>query len=132
MNNQGLSLWIASGFRSYATQSQLFQQYVDAHGVAEAETFSARAGHSEHQSGLAMDVNSISDSFAYTNEGIWLHNNAWRHGFILRYPRNKQGVTGYIYEPWHFRYVGYDLARKLYNNGSWLTVEEYFGIPSHY
>ena len=65
-------------------------------------------------------------------EAIWLKNNCWKYGFILRYPKGKDDITGYIYEPWHLRYVGKELAKKVYNNGNWLTLEEYFGITSKY
>ena len=128
----GLSIYIVSGFRSYDYQRSLYNNYVSRDGVAEADTYSARAGHSEHQSGLAADLNSVSDSFAGTPEGIWLDRNAYQYGFILRYPQGKTNETGYIYEPWHFRYVGTELAEKLYNGGDWITMEDYFGITSIY
>ncbi len=128
----GIKLWIQSGFRSYATQEKLFNSYVKKDGVAKAETYSARPGNSEHQSGLAFDVNIINDNFIGTPEAIWLEKNCYKYGFILRYPQGKTNETGYKYEPWHFRYVGKELAEKLYNNGSWLTMEDYFGITSEY
>ena len=110
----------------------LYNNYVNRDGVVAADTYSARAGHSEHQSGLAFDVNTINDSFANTEEGKWLNDNCYKYGFILRYPNGKSDETGYQYEPWHFRYVGVELAEKLYNNGNWITVEDYFGITSRY
>lgn len=110
----------------------IYNNYVRQDGQREADTYSARAGHSEHQSGLAFDVNIINSSFANTNEARWLAANCYRYGFILRYPEGKTKETGYMYEPWHFRYVGIDLATKLYNNGNWLTMEDYFGITSEY
>ena len=128
----GLNIYIVSGFRSYNTQKNLYNRYVDRDGVAEADTYSARAGYSEHQSGLAADLNSVSNSFAGTREAIWLSNNCYKYGFILRYPLGKTNETGYIYEPWHFRYVGTELAEKLYNGGDWITMEDYFGISSEY
>ena len=128
----GLNIFIASGFRSYTTQKNLYNKYVNRDGVAAADTYSARAGHSEHQSGLAADLNSVSDGFANTPEGIWLNNNSYKYGFILRYPQGKSDETGYKYEPWHFRYVGTELAEKLYNGGDWITMEDYFGITSIY
>lgn len=127
-----LCLYIQSGFRSYWTQSSLYQSYCNKDGQALADTYSARPGHSEHQSGLAFDLNSVDDSFAYTPEGQWVNNNCYKYGFILRYPQTKQGITGYKYEPWHLRFVGKELAEKLYNNGDWITLEEYFGIDSQY
>jgi D-alanyl-D-alanine carboxypeptidase len=100
--------------------------------MAQADTYSARPGHSEHQTGLCFDLNSIDDSFAYTNEGKWVNNNAHLYGFIIRYPKGKESITGYQYESWHLRYVGKDLANKLYNDGNWLTMEEYYGLSSKY
>ena len=128
----GLNIYISSGFRSYSYQKNLYNSYVNRDGVVAADTYSARAGHSEHQSGLAFDVNTINDSFANTEEGKWLNDNCYKYGFILRYPNGKSDETGYQYEPWHFRYVGVELAEKLYNNGNWITVEDYFGITSRY
>lgn len=128
----GLNIYISSGFRSYSYQKTLYNNYVNRDGVTVADTYSARAGHSEHQSGLAFDVNTINDSFANTEEGKWLNDNCYKYGFILRYPNGKSDETGYQYEPWHFRYVGVELAEKLYNNGNWITVEDYFGITSRY
>ena len=131
-NKQGLHLWIASGYRSYYDQKYIYNNYVKNDGQKIADTYSARAGHSEHQSGLAFDLNTISDSFAFTNEGKWVNDNCYKYGLIIRYPKGKDNITGYMYEPWHLRYVGVELATKLYNNGSWSTVEEYFGIDSKY
>ena len=128
----GLNIYISSGFRLYSYQKTLYNNYVNRDGVVAADTYSARAGHSEHQSGLAFDVNTINDSFANTEEGKWLNDNCYKYGFILRYPNGKSDETGYQYEPWHFRYVGVELAEKLYNSGNWITVEDYFGITSRY
>ena len=128
----GLNIWIASGYRSYNTQKYLYNNYVARDGVIAADTYSARAGHSEHQTGLAFDLNSVSASFGNTDEGIWIKDNCYLYGFIIRYPKGKEKITGYMYEPWHLRYVGKELAEKLYNNGDWLTLEEYFGITSEY
>ena len=128
----GLNIFIASGFRSYDIQTTLYNNYVARDGKTEADTYSARPGHSEHQSGLAFDLNLVDESFENTNEGKWLNSNAYRFGFILRYPKGKTNETGYIYESWHYRYVGEELATKLYNNGDWITLEKYFGITSEY
>jgi len=130
--NLGLSIWIASGYRSYNTQNYLYNNYVARDGVAAADTYSARPGHSEHQTGLAFDLNSVNSSFAYTDEGKWIKDNCYLYGFIIRYPEGSENITGYMYEPWHLRYVGKELAEKIYNNGNWLTLEEYFGITSVY
>lgn len=124
--NEGVSLWIVSGFRSYTTQSGLYSRYVSVYGQASADTFSARPGHSEHQIGLAFDLNSINDNFGNTKEGIWLAQNCHKFGFIIRYPKGKQAITGYKYEPWHVRYLGTDVATKVFNSG--LCLEEYLGI----
>lgn len=131
-STNGLSLWIASGYRSYSYQNGLYQSYVNRNGQSAADTYSARPGHSEHQSGLAFDLNTVSDSFANTKEGIWVNENCYKYGFIIRYPKDKDDETGYKYEPWHLRYVGIDLAAKLYNGGDWITMEDYFGITSAY
>lgn len=128
----GLNLWIQSGYRSYDRQNTIYNNYVNSDGRDNADTYSARPGHSEHQTGLAFDLNTIDDSFAYTDEGKWVNDNCYRYGFILRYPKGKNSITGYIYESWHLRYVGVELAEKLYNNGDWLTLEEYYGISSSY
>ena len=128
----GLNIYISSGFRSYSYQNSLYNSYVRRDGAKKADTYSARAGHSEHQSGLAFDVNIISDAFIGTPEAIWLADNCYEYGFILRYPQGKSDETGYKYEPWHFRYVGTELAQILYNDGDWITMEDYFGITSEY
>ena len=128
----GLNLWIASGYRSYWTQNTLYNNYVAADGKEEADTYSARPGYSEHQTGLAFDLNSVESSFANTDEGKWVKDNCYRYGLIIRYPKGKENITGYMYEPWHLRYVGVELATKLYNNGDWITLEEYFGVDSKY
>lgn len=128
----GLNIWIQSGYRSYELQETLYNNYVNRDGKLAADTYSARPGYSEHQTGLAFDLNSISDEFQYTNEGKWVNENAWKYGFILRYPKSKESITGYKYESWHLRYVGKDLASKLYNNGDWITLEEHFNLTSQY
>lgn len=128
----GLNLYISSGFRSYSLQNTIYNNYVNMDGKVNADTYSARAGHSEHQTGLAFDLNSINSSFADTQEGKWVNDNAYKYGFIIRYPKGKESITGYMYEPWHLRYVGTNLATKLYNSGNWISLEEYYGIDSKY
>lgn len=128
----GLNIYISSGYRSYSYQERLYNNYSAVDGIEGADTYSARAGHSEHQTGLCFDLNEIDDSFANTDEGIWVDENAYLYGFIIRYPKGKEKITGYQYESWHLRYVGVDLATKLYNNGNWLTLEEYYGLTSSY
>lgn len=128
----GLNIYISSGYRSYSYQERLYNNYSAVDGMEEADTYSARAGHSEHQTGLCFDLNEIENSFANTDEGKWVNDNAWFYGFIIRYPKGKESITGYQYESWHLRYVGKDLAEKLYNAGNWVTMEEYYGISSSY
>ena len=101
-------------------------------GKENADRYSARAGYSEHQTGLAIDVNTIDMSFDNTSESVWLRENAYKYGFIIRYPKGKEEITGYMYEPWHIRYVGKELSNKLYKDGSYITLEEYYGINSKY
>ena len=129
-SKEGLSIWNASGFRSYELQESLYNRYSDRDGKEAADRYSARPGHSEHQSGLAIDLNEITSSFKDTAEGKWVAANCHKYGFILRYPQGKEAQTGYMYEPWHIRYVGVDTATKIYNSG--LCLEEYFGITSAY
>ncbi len=128
----GIKLSIVSGFRSYNYQVDLYNRYVKNEGKQQADSHSARPGHSEHQAGLAMDINSLSQTFDQTAEFAWLQANAWKYGFIMRYPKDSTGSTGYIYEPWHYRYVGEQWAEVFYNGGDWITVEDYFGITSRY
>ncbi len=127
---EGRSLAICSGFRSYSTQQALYQKYVNRDGKAAADRYSARAGHSEHQTGLAFDINKASSSFTSTPEAKWLAENCWKYGFILRYPEGKENITGYMYESWHVRYLGKEIAKAVYESG--LTLEEYLGITSRY
>ena len=128
--NEGIKLEIISGFRSYEKQQQTYQSWVNTYGREYADTISARPGYSEHQSGLAMDLNSLKFAFADTKEGKWLAENCWKYGFIIRYPEDKEDVTGYKYEPWHIRYLGKETAKKVYESG--LCLEEYLGIDSEY
>lgn len=128
--NQGLDIYLSSGFRSYETQARIYGSYVDSYGKESADTFSARPGYSEHQTGLAIDVNTIDDSFAGTPEAEWLAKHAHEYGFIIRYPKGKESITGYKYEPWHIRYLGVEKATEVYNSG--LTLEEFLGIDSEY
>lgn len=123
-------LYARSGYRSYNTQESLYGAYAESKGQAAADKFSARPGQSEHQSGLAIDITceamnyQLDDTFFNTEEGKWVAENAHRFGFIIRYPKGKEEITGYQYEPWHLRYVGNILAKEVYESG--LTLEEYF------
>lgn len=126
----GFDLYARSGYRSYNTQVSLYSSYVANHGQAAADTFSAKPGQSEHQTGLSMDITceamnfQLDDTFGETEEGKWISENAHNYGFIIRYPKGKEDITGYMYEPWHIRYLGVELATDVYESG--LTLEEYF------
>ena len=125
-----IGLFICSGFRSYQEQETVYNGYAANRGTEEADKVSSRPGHSEHQSGLAMDVNTTDFSFEGTPEAIWIEQHCADYGFIIRFPKGKEDITGYEYEPWHIRYVGKELAHTLMDNG--LCLEEYFGITSKY
>lgn len=125
-----ITLWIASGYRSYETQKNLYNDYVKEDGKEKADTYSARPGYSEHQTGLAMDLNIVDSSFEGTPEAKWIEKNCYKYGFIIRYPKGKENITGYKYEPWHIRYLGKENAKKVYDSG--LTLEEYLQIDSKY
>lgn len=128
--NDGIELCAASGYRSYSRQKSLFDAEVNHVGENRAEQAVAYPGSSEHQTGLAMDIAGrstnlkLTESFASTKEGKWLAKNAYRYGFILRYPEGEKNLTHYEYEPWHYRYVGVKAATTIYNH-NW-TLEEYF------
>lgn len=131
---QGVTLVLTSGYRSETEQKQVYGYYVEQKGQAAADTDSARPGYSEHQTGLAVDVGRSDKKcqteacFGDTPEGKWVIANAAKHGFVLRYLRDKDAVTGYTYEPWHLRYMGKDLAGQISATGK--TVEEFFGLPA--
>ncbi|SDK76629.1 M15 family metallopeptidase [Lacicoccus qingdaonensis] len=126
---EDIYLHARSGYRSYGTQEIQYGSFVETHGEEAASRFSAPPGASEHQTGLAMDVTSESvgyellESFGETAEGGWVKNNAHVYGFIIRYHEGKEDITGYMYEPWHLRYVGKELAHDIKESG--LTYEEY-------
>ncbi|CAH2215377.1 D-alanyl-D-alanine carboxypeptidase family protein [Tepidibacter aestuarii] len=126
----GINLYATSGYRSYDRQKSIFDSNSKKYGIEKANQFSARPGESEHQTGLAMDVTSpsvnyrLTQIFGETKEGIWLKENAAQFGFIIRYPKGKEGITGYQYEPWHLRYVGDEVAKEITNQN--ITLEEYF------
>ncbi|WP_426427617.1 M15 family metallopeptidase [Staphylococcus equorum] len=129
---QDFQLILISGFRSYFKQLRLFYIYANRDGLKKAKTYSAKPGYSEHQTGLAFDVaspgldESIKEQFQYTKESKWLQDNAHNYGFIIRYPKGKEHITGFMYEPWHLRYLGKEDAIKIKNQN--LTVEEYFNL----
>lgn len=119
----GYKLMIGSGYRSADLQATYFNSLARSVGEYIANQSIARPGQSEHQTGLAIDISTVTmqcyldDCFANTGDGLWLADNSYKFGFILRYPKNKESITGYRYEPWHFRYVGVDLATALYESG---------------
>lgn len=124
----GLRIYASSAYRPYEHQQSLYDRYVARDGVENADRFSARPGFSEHQTGLAIDLSAVSDGditkFEDTDEFIWTSQNAQETGWILRYPSGKEQITGYTYEPWHYRYVGVDIAKKVVASG--LTYDEYY------
>jgi len=127
-------MMVQNAFRSYDTQVWVYAGHVERLGQARADIGSARPGHSEHQTGLSADIMpsngqcAVTECFADTSQGVWLAENAWRFGFHLRYPQGKTDVTGYAFEPWHYRYVGVALSTELHLQGI-LTLEEFFGLP---
>lgn len=129
----GVSLVFGSGYRSYNLQKQFYDSYVAKDGQAKADTYSARPGYSEHQTGLALDFTSpdrkchLEICWENSPEGQWVAANAHMYGFIMRYTSDKQEVTGYQYEPWHFRYVGRELAAEMHKQNV-TTLEEFFGV----
>jgi len=126
---------IQSSYRSYSTQVAVYNGWVRSLGQAQADRQSARAGFSEHQTGLAVDIStvplicSLAACFGTTPQGEWLAANAYRFGYLLRYPADKTPITGYEYEPWHFRYIGIPLATEMHKEGV-ETLEEFFGLPA--
>ena len=127
---EDLNLYIGSDFRDYAYQVKIYNNYNDLYGWEMADTFSARPGYSEHQTGLTIDCNTIDDAFGDTPEAAWLAQHCADYGFIIRFPQGKEDVTGYQYEPWHIRYVGVDIAKEIQKYD--LTLEEYLGVDSVY
>lgn len=130
---EGFSPMFSSGYRSYGYQVNLYGSYVKSQGQLEADKQSARPGYSEHQTGLAFDICNAGDcrleqEFESTPLGQWIANNAHKYGFTVRYRKDKDQITGYMYEPWHLRYVGIETATKLYEKN--LTLEEYFNLPA--
>lgn len=128
----GIRLVLGSGYRSQQVQESIYNRYAAADGREAADRYSARPGHSEHQTGLAADIsdengeNYLEESFDETPEGRWLFDHAHEYGFILRYPQGKEHITGYMYEPWHYRYVGRENAGMIHESA--LTLEEYCGV----
>jgi D-alanyl-D-alanine carboxypeptidase len=129
----GVNIIPISGYRSFSQQASLYNSYVSQYGQATADTLAARAGYSEHQTGLAMDIGNASGTcalqacFANTPAGQWAAKNCRDYGFIIRYPAGAEATTGYTYEPWHLRYVGKNVALDM---SSTETLEDYFGLEA--
>lgn len=134
-SNGGIKLMLVSGYRSFVTQQSVYNGYVSSQGKVYANATSAQPGHSEHQTGLAVDLGGISGKcqleacFGDTAEGKWLAANVYKYGFIIRYQKDKTNLTGYTYEPWHVRYVGVDLAAQINNTGQ--TLEQFFNLLAY-
>lgn len=131
-SKEGIYLNAFSTYRSYWSQNRLYENYVSNYGQDPTDTFSAKPGFSEHQTGLAFDIGGVDrslwaeENFKYTAEAEWLKNNCTKYGFILRYPEGKEWKTGYMHESWHFRYVGVEHSKNFENSD--LTLEEYLGL----
>ena len=131
----GEGTFVFSSYRSYARQAELYAGYVARYGQAEADTTSARPGHSEHQTGLAVDVSGtggrcrLDVCFGDTAAGRWIAAHAWEHSFVVRYPRAMEHITGYEWEPWHLRYVGPEVSTAMHKAGV-ATLEEFFGAEA--
>ncbi len=125
----GYEIVVTTAYRDYQFQNNLYSRYVKTYGQEEADRFSARPGTSEHQTGLAADVSSpsvqyqLTEDYIDTAEGRWLAENCHKYGFIIRYPKGKEHITGYLYEPWHIRYLGVDIATEIFQRE--LTLEEF-------
>lgn len=133
-NADGVYPVVTTAYRSEEFQTELYNGYVERDGQEAADTYSSRPGYSDHQTGLAADISceangyNLNQEFENTAEGQWLAQHAHEYGFVMRYPNGKEEVTGYTYEPWHFRYIGVEEATNLYNSDPNMTMEEYYGI----
>jgi D-alanyl-D-alanine carboxypeptidase len=131
----GKAMQSQSAYRSYSAQKSVYAGWVSSLGKKGADLTSARPGYSEHQTGLAIDISAkpakcaLQACFAKTAQGKWLAKNAWKYGFVLRYPKGETAVTGYEFEPWHYRFVGKDLAKEYHATGA-TTLEQFFGLPN--
>ena len=124
---EGYNIRVVSAYRSYGYQENLYNKYVLSDGKEKADTYSARPGYSEHQTGLVIDIdNTIVDynNFESTEEFKWMQENSYKYGYILRYPKDKEDITGYSYESWHYRYVGVNIAKYIHDSN--ITFDEYY------
>lgn len=133
----GIHMVLGSAYRSEAYQRQLWNNYASMYSPERADRISSRPGYSDHQTGLAVDIvqgmnsglgTDFNETFENTPEAKWLHEHAQEYGWIMRYPKGKEEITGYAYEPWHFRYIGKEYAEAIYAVDEWETFEEYFGV----
>ena len=128
--DDGIQLLVNSSYRDYSKQESVYKDFYYSNGISYADKYAARAGYSEHQTGLCLDIftsgQSNTENFDETEAFIWLSKNAHKYGFILRYPENKEYLTGYEYESWHYRYLGKEIATKVYESG--LTYDEYYAF----
>jgi LAS superfamily LD-carboxypeptidase LdcB len=123
---EGISLKIISAYRSNEFQAYLYNKYKTNNGEKNADRYSARPGHSEHETGLAIDINDVSQAFENTKAFKWLQENAHKYGYILRYPKNMENITGYMYEPWHYRYIGVETATDVRSKN--ITFDAYYAM----
>ena len=124
---QKLKLVVTSSYRDYEYQEDIYNRYVKSDGKEAADTYSGRPGFSEHQTGLAVDLyngKTVYTQFESTKEFDWMQENAHKYGFILRFPKDKDNITGYQYESWHYRYVGKEIAQYIHEHD--ITYEEYY------
>lgn len=124
---KGYTILIVSSYRDFEYQDEIWNDRKELYGTRKADEYAARAGHSEHQTGYAIDVADfydVNDKFGDTESFNWMLENSYKYGFILRYPKDKEDITGYSYEPWHYRYVGKEIANKIYNEN--ITFDEYY------
>jgi D-alanyl-D-alanine carboxypeptidase len=134
----GVDLRVVSAYRSYDQQASLYASYVQQYGVDQANTFSAQPGHSQHQLGTVIDFSTkdlnytLDQSFSSTKAGQWLSANAYKYGFFISYPKGQDSVTGYEFEPWHFRYVGVQNALNLKQSGLGMQtyLQKYGVLPN--
>ena len=124
--SNNLDIRVISAYRSYDYQKTLYNRYYEKDGTL-ADTYSAKPGHSEHQTGLCIDIDNRKtdyEHFSSTEEYKWMIDNSYKYGFILRYPKNKESITGYQYESWHYRYVGKEIATYIHKHN--ITFDEYY------
>lgn len=132
---EGLTFYGASGYRSYEAQTGIYKSNLQTYGYEHTNKYVAKPGTSEHQTGLALDITNkagikdgLIEEFAHSREGEWIAHNCYKYGFVVRYPKDKENITGYQYEPWHIRYVGKGASEEMYNNNQ--CLEEYLGVAT--